>query len=211
MLLQQTQDIKQHLSRAIGSAGISASSSAGLNWQGFEQLQQAAQEDQQQQQQHSLTVEEVMANLQKVAAGSAEPAPELTQRIQQQEVAVMDPQLAAELDSSSSDAAAATAVGTEETAVPAANTAAGAASTAIGQAATAAPGRSRASAPGGSSGAATAEEAAGAPDPAADPEVQLLMTVEMPGEEFSTPSGKKYSSAILNKRTAETLSPGGMH
>jgi hypothetical protein len=104
LLEKQTQELKQHLSRALGPAGSSTSSSTGLNWQGFDKLQQAAQEDEQQQQKHALTLEQVVANLQKVAAGKLKPAPELAQRIQQQEVAVTDAQLAAELHSSSSDA-----------------------------------------------------------------------------------------------------------
>jgi predicted lipid-binding transport protein (Tim44 family) len=97
-----------------------------------------------------------MAKLLKVAAGSTQPSPKLARRIfrsirmlesgrwTEQEMAVVGPELAAELASSSNGDEAATS--TESTAVPAAMPAAGA-STAGDQAAAAAPSRSLASPP----------------------------------------------------------------
>ncbi|WIA17347.1 hypothetical protein OEZ85_014210 [Tetradesmus obliquus] len=96
MLAEQTEAIKQHVSQAVAGAGIAANSAAELNWQGYEQLQQAAQEDQRAEQQHSLTVGQVMSTLQKVAEGKLKPSAKLVQRIRQQEVVQADPQLAAE-------------------------------------------------------------------------------------------------------------------
>lgn len=86
LLTQQTEMLMQHINNKVGS-GCGASP---LNWQGWEQLQEEAQQDELQRQQHPLTPEEVMATLERVAAGELQPSLELVQRLRQQKDVLAD-------------------------------------------------------------------------------------------------------------------------